>query len=184
MAAKEFEPTEVRKDPTELTFWDVVTPIFDAAMGERLATVRMKRFWRIEDLAPKLGLNQETLRRLEAGEISIPKHAFSVSKLEDVIGETATKYVLLNRYAASYDPGMIRANFWNKVTRERKRPPRGQHWTQARIKAGLPTQGHSFMGIPGDIWDRAMKLHKEANPNSDFSTQTKGVKGRSGKKVK
>lgn len=167
--AKDFTPREFRKDAGKLSLEDVVAPIFDATMGKRLGLARMKRLWRLEDLAPKLGLNSETLRRLEAGTLAVPKHAFSISKLEDVFGEMDTKFIVLDRYGATYCEPIIRGKFWGKVYRERKTKPRGDHWTRKRLAEGKPVQGYSFQGIPGDIWDEARRLFNAAEKKRNKS---------------
>lgn len=160
--AKELETTEIKvRDPGKLTLADVVTPIFDLKMGQRLALARMQRFWHQKDLAEKLGMSTETIRRIEAGTLAVPRYAPSVSRLEDVFGELAVKYILLDKYGATYSEPAIRSKFWGKVYRNRKAKPKGEHWTRQRIREGKPVQGHSFQGIPGDIWDTAVRLHKE-----------------------
>lgn len=162
MNQNDLKPAEQAvRDPGKLTLEDVVTPIFDYEMGQRLATLRMQKFWRLEDLAPKLGLNATTLGRLESGQLAVPKHAFTVSKLEDIFGELGTKYIILNRYGATYDQARIYGKFMSKVRRERKQKPRGEHWTHKRLKEGKPTQGYSFLGIPGEVWDEANRIFKE-----------------------
>lgn len=163
MSKDAFKPAEQQvRDPGKLSLEDVVTPIFDFAMGQRLATARMQKLWRLEDLAPKLGLSSTVLGRLESGQLAVAKHAFSVSKLEDVFGELGTKYILLNKYGATYDQARISNKFWSKVRRERKPKPKGEHWTLKRLQQGLPVQGYSYQGIPGEIWDKAYELQKAA----------------------
>jgi transcriptional regulator with XRE-family HTH domain len=163
--AKEFEPREFKiRDPEKLTLHDVVTPIFDLAMGQRLATARMQKGWRREDCAPKLGLNATTLGRLEAGELAVPRHPFSVSKLEDVFGELGAKYIILDRYGATYDQYRIADKFWSKVRRNRKPRPRSQQAINEGIRKGPggARPGETYNGIPAEIWDQAWALHLAA----------------------
>lgn len=146
--------------PEPLRLEDVVTPIFDLAMGQRLAIIRMKNGWDQKQLAEKLGLSSNTVSELEGGKLAVPRFAFSVTRMKEILGDLETKYILLNQYVSRFDAGTIRMNFWRESYRNRARP-KGEHWTKARLQSGRPTQGYSFMGIPGEVWDLAWKLKKQ-----------------------
>lgn len=155
---------------------DLVTPIWDAAMGQRLATARMQRLWDQSELAEKLALNPTTLGQLEAGKLPVPRHPFSVSRLEEIFGPQTTKYILLNRYGATYDVARIRNKFIDTRFRvERKPRAPSQHWMRKRIAEGKPVRG-TYQNIPHEVWNLATKLNNEREKKHSNSVKRKEKK--------
>lgn len=152
---------EIRSERLKLE--DLVAPIFDAAMGRRLSTARMQRFWDQAELGARLGINQHTVSRLEAGKLMVPRIPFSVTKLEEVLGPTAAKYVLMDRYSATFNVGQIQTRFWRQKFAERRPRAPGQHWTRKAIAEGRAPKGGSFMGIDSDIWAKSIELNARKN---------------------
>lgn len=145
---------------------DVVAPIFDAAMGRRLKIARMQRFWDQAELGERLGINYHTVSDLETGKLMVPRAPFSITKLETVLGPTATKFVVMDRFRGSFEIGKVEHKFWCNVRDSRKQRAPGQHWTRKEILEGRAPKGGSFMGIPTDIWATAVKLNNEQKKKS------------------
>lgn len=149
--------------PNKLKLEDIVAPIFDAAMGRRLATARMWRLWDQHELGERLGINSHTVSDLETGKLLVPRSPFSVTKLYEVLGPTGAGYVLLERYASSFNAGQIHSKFIHqKLAVLRQRRPLGQR-AAAKVLAGggkLP-RGSTLFGIDRDVWDTAIRLTNE-----------------------
>lgn len=67
-----------------LSMEDLATPIFDAAMGERLMVARKMSLLTQGELAEKLALSQTTVTDLELGRLAVPRFPFTISRLREV----------------------------------------------------------------------------------------------------
>lgn len=155
-------PESPAKEKETILLWDLVTPIFDASMGARLATARMKAGWKQHVLAEKLGLHQRTISSIEQGKLASPRFPFSLSRMQEALGPTLTRYVVLNRHAATIDPWAVRSRYLKKIDETRvKNRKKSEHWTVKRLREGKSVQGEAYQGIPGAVWDLANRIHRE-----------------------
>lgn len=68
---------------------DVCTPIFDPAMGRRMASMRRQMDMRQAELGQRLGVTQSVISEMETGKCSIPRQPFTVSALKEAFGARA-----------------------------------------------------------------------------------------------
>lgn len=173
------EPTI--KAPEKIKLQDVVTPIFDAAMGQRFTLARMKRLWDQRQVAALLGLHARTVSEMEAGKLAVPRFAFSVSKLEQVFGPLATSYILLGKNAEVFNFSDIYQKFnYTKHKLEAKKRAPSARWNNKQIRDGKPAYS-TYEGIPHEVWNLANKIYKEQQNNQSSPIKQKGKKSGSEK---
>lgn len=108
--------------PKRKTLESVCTPIFDAAMGERMALMRMALHWDQKTLGEKLNLSQQVVSRLETGRLKTCEHPFTVEKFKEIFGDR-TSHILYGTGMDRFNSGFIRAEYWReKLKRKEKRP--------------------------------------------------------------
>ncbi len=121
----------------------------------------MQRLWDQGQLGERLGLSNHTVSDLESGKLAVPRSAFSMTKLEEVLGPTSARYVVMDRYGASFDIGRIESKFWEHVKAQSKRKTPGEHWTRKAIAEGREVRGGSLYGIPTEVWEQATRIVNE-----------------------
>lgn len=91
--------------------YQVVTPIFDGLMGQRMELARMKMLMSQSEVAGFLGISQQTLSGLERGIFKVPKIPFSLYRFM-LLFKAHSKFVLLGQNADLYDRNTIEKNYW------------------------------------------------------------------------
>lgn len=159
--------------PERLKLKDMVTPIFDAEMGSRLALMRMKRLWKQKELSEKLGLNPHTLGMLELGKITTARHPFTVTRLEETFGPRATDFILMKLHASEFEPWGISHKYNKHLMKTRKPREKGEHWTHRRLRAGLKVRG-TFQNVADEAWDQAFRILEQSEKRHTNSIKRKG----------
>lgn len=129
------EPKQRRKD-----IENICAPIFDGAMGLRLALMRKRLLMDQTELGDRLGLPQKTISELENGKLSLPRFHFTVARLRGVF-PADVDHILFGTGAARYNFGHIESKYFDvKFRKERKPRVKREHWTYKALRAGMKTQ--------------------------------------------
>src|SRR6185503_8942239 len=91
--------------------FEVVTPIMDRHRGRRMEFMRKKLFLDQKQLGEKLGVNQQTISRLERGHISVARRPISLHKFYEVFG-ALTEHVLFGSGEFNYNE--INGLYWRE----------------------------------------------------------------------
>ena len=100
--------------------YEVVTPIFDKEMGQRMRTARMRLFIDQTTLGEKFGVHQKTISSLERGVIKCPESPFNLTKMREVFGKEWT-YVLLGTGSDEYPNRHVAKEFWKAKLRGKRK---------------------------------------------------------------
>lgn len=95
-----------------------VTPIWDAEMGDRLARIRMRLLMDQKEFSAALGIAQGTLSKIERGHLPAPQYPFSVSKLQEIVGE-ALLYILIGTNSDRWE-ARPRQDYWTERFKRRE----------------------------------------------------------------
>lgn len=112
------------KASTTSEVYQVVTPVFDVAMGERLRLMRMKQGLDQGDLAQLLGVSQSIVSRLERGQGKTCESPFSVARMQEVFGKD-TLFILLGLNPERFSERAIGQKYWSKRNKQNKGKGRG-----------------------------------------------------------
>lgn len=120
-------PADTRKASDKL--WDITTPIFTPAMGQRLKLARMKMLWSQAELGNALGISQQQVGRLEDGRQQTMINPFTTGAMRGALGKHF-EFVAFGSRAELYNPASIGAAFWN--SRHAPKGNRTNHGHQLR----------------------------------------------------
>jgi transcriptional regulator with XRE-family HTH domain len=126
--------TEKREMEAKTKWQEICAPIFDKAMGERLALMRMKMLMDQKELADILGIDQHTVSDLEKGRLGVPRTPFTVKLLKDIFAGDMG-YILYGTNSERYNANLIQSRWHHErfTARRAKRMP-SEHWTHRKMR--------------------------------------------------
>lgn len=90
---------------------ETVAPIFDQERGRRLKFMRQALLLDQKELGQKLGVPQQTIAKLELGQVRVGRHPVTLSQFYKIFG-CATHHILFGLDAGSYNYQSITDKYW------------------------------------------------------------------------